>query len=69
MNLTQYLYDWAFINDHKVFVNLDKENYWLADLGNNTFAFEHNMTGTVPDYDYDKVQEVMASAGYKYWNA
>lgn len=68
----QFIWDWAFSHDHKIFVNLDKERYWLVFTygqpeREKIWNFEHNSLNTVPDYDYKKIKEVLAQAGYKYY--
>lgn len=64
-----FITDWAFANDHKIFVNLDKELYWLEYVNGKEsyWCFEHNSTSTVPNYDYDKIKQVMKANGYKYY--
>lgn len=69
----QFIYDWALVNDHKIFVNLDKERYWLewTDVdnvpnGSTTWHFEYNSTSDVPNRDYEKIKKVMRQNGYQY---
>lgn len=65
----QFIWDWAFINDRKIFTNLDKERYWLVwtDEKYKTWNFEHNSTSQVPDSDYNKIKQVLADNGYHYY--
>lgn len=65
---SQFIYDWAFTNNHKIFVNLDKENYWLVSTfpETNIYNFECNSNNSVPDYDFDKIRQVMSENGYQY---
>lgn len=64
-----FIYDWAFTNNHKVFVNLDKERYWLVSTidNSNIYNFEHNNTSDVPDYDYDVIKQAMKEEGFSYY--
>ena len=65
----QFIWDWAFTNDHRIFTNLDKENYWLVwtDEKSKTWNFEHNSNGRVSDRDYAKIKEVLKASGYRYY--
>lgn len=65
----QFIYDWSFVNDHKIFVNLDKEKYWLVwtDDHSRIWNFEHNSTSTVPDRDYEKIIQVLKNNSYRYY--
>lgn len=65
----QFIWDWAFTNDHEIFVNLDREKYWLVwtDEADKTFNFEHNSTSNVPNRDYNKIIRVLEAAGYRYY--
>lgn len=72
-NPQQFIYEWALSNNHKIFVNLDKERYWLewtdgenVPYGSTTWHFEYNTTSDVPDSDYKKIKQVMRSNGYQY---
>ncbi len=67
----QYIWDWAFANDHRIFTALDKEQYWLVwtngDQSTGVWNFEHNNLRSVPDYAYNKIIKVMEKAGYRYY--
>lgn len=65
----QYIWDWAFTNDHRIFVNLDRERYWLEWTNGRPvyWNFESNSTSNIPNYDYDKIKKVLKDAGYKYY--
>lgn len=65
----QFIYEWAFSNNHKVFVNLDKERYWLVQTipNSNIYNFEHNSTSDVPDYDYEVIKKAMGQEGFSYY--
>ncbi len=65
----QYIWDWALSKDHKIFVNLDKEKYWLVwtDEKYKTWNFEHNSTSRVPNRDYVLIKNALNDAGYKYY--
>jgi len=65
----QFITEWALVNDHKIFVHLDKEQYWLVwtDKPRKTWNFEHNQYSNVPNYAYNKIKQVLRKAGYDYY--
>ena len=52
-----------------IFVNLDKEKYWLVwtDKKYKVWNFEHNSLSNVPNRDYDIIRKVLSQNGYKYY--
>ena len=64
----EYILNWSLTNSHNIFVNLNKEKYWLVwtDKNNKIWNFEHNSLSNVPNRDYDKIIKILNQAGYEY---